>query len=255
MGANPSEAAVRLSLGEHVCLALAVEGTDHGWAIGALLAPEGDLGRIWTLSRPLTYRAIEQLSDRGMVTRTGSAPGRGRDRRTIAPTPAGRRLSRRWLGEPVEHLRDIRTELLLKLELRTRAGLPLAPLLDAQVEAIAPTVDALSQVRDPDLVALWRRENARAARRFLAAATAGERGTDDDGPPPEMRLSARNQLHATITGLDLGDVLCTVRARLADGQAVAATVTVAAVEDLDLAEGDEVVVVFKATETLIARAG
>lgn len=170
MAAAPRRRPGELGLAEQACLALVVEGITHGWAIGGLLAPDGDLGRIWSVSRPLTYRAIDQLAEKDLVTRTGTAPGRGRDRRTIAATATGRSVSRRWLDQPVHHIRDLRTELLVKLELRRRSGRPLEPLLVAQVEAITPTLDALEAVDDPDLVALWRRENARTVRHFLAAA-------------------------------------------------------------------------------------
>lgn len=162
-------------MAEEVCLALVAEGVDHGWAIGALLAPDGELGRIWSLSRPLTYRALDQLVEAGFVRRVGTEPGRGRARTVVAVTPAGRRAARAWLDAPVAHLRDVRTELLVKLELRRRAGLPLAPLLDAQDAVFAPLVAALTGGRPPtDPVALWRRESARAVSRFLAAARRAE---------------------------------------------------------------------------------
>lgn len=241
-----------LSLAEHVCLALVSEGIAHGWAVGAVLARDGELGRIWSLSRPLTYRAIDQLADKELVARTGTSPGRGRDRRTVAATSRGRRATQRWLDAPVEHVRDVRTELLLKLELRRRAGLELVPLLDAQAEAFAHRIELLTSVREPDLVDLWRREHARAVRRFLVAA----RSTGAVAPrPPQggLALSARNQLRATVVELELGDVLCQVSAALADGQSISATVTRAAVDELDLVEGDDVLVVFKATETMIAK--
>jgi DNA-binding PadR family transcriptional regulator len=166
------------ALAEPVCLALvASEGPTHGWALAALLAPDGEVGRIWSLSRPLTYRALDQLLDAGLVARKGSEPGRGRERTIVAATPAGRRRNRRWLDQPVAHLRDVRTELLVKLELRRRAGLPLAPLLEAQQEAFAPLVERLASTdaSGDDLVALWRRESAGTVDRFLAAALAAER--------------------------------------------------------------------------------
>ena len=280
MPARSTRDPIELGLAEHACLALVADGASHGWAIGGLLAPDGELGRIWSLSRPLTYRAIDQLAEKGMITRTGTTAGRGRDRRTIAVTAAGRRVNRRWLDEPVEHLRDVRTELLLKLELRDRAGLPRTPLLDAQAEALAPIVDALTQVREPDLVALWRRENARAVQRFLSAARAAEATSDatdtdtdtdtDNGADADsgaghrssratgttaLSLSARNQLRATIVAVTFGDLLCTVRAVLGDGQITSATITREAAEELDLVEGDRVLMISKSTETLIAPIG
>jgi DNA-binding PadR family transcriptional regulator len=159
-------------LAEHVCLVLVAQGVEHGWAIGTLLAPGGELGRIWALSRPLTYRAIDGLVAGGFVARKGPAAGRGGSRTVLRPTAAGRRAAATWLDEPVEHLRDVRTELLLKLALRARAGLERHALIEAQEEALRPAIDALTRGRTDadDVVALWRRESALAVRRFLRAA-------------------------------------------------------------------------------------
>ena len=164
-----------LSLAEHVCLALVVEGVAHGWAIGSLLAPDGELGRVWSVSRPLTYRAIDVVVARGLLDRAGVEAGRGRDRQVLAPTAAGRRETRVWLDRPVAHLRDLRSELLLKLTLRRRRGLPVSPLLEAQLVELDPVFAALAKRHDgDDLTARWRAESARAARRFLEGALAAE---------------------------------------------------------------------------------
>ena len=106
-----------------------------------MLAPDGELGRIWTLSRPLTYRAIDGLADKGLATRRGQCRGHGRERVALAATAAGRRTATRWLDTPVQHLRDVRTELLVKLTLRERAGLDNTELLAAQQEVFAPAID------------------------------------------------------------------------------------------------------------------
>ena len=149
----------RLPFADRVCLTLITQKVRHGWALGTMLAPDGELGRIWSLSRPLTYRAIDGLVDKGMISRRGQAAGRGRDRVILAPTAAGRRAAKRWLDAPVEHLRDVRTELLVKLFLRERAGLDNQPLLARQAELFESTIDALTTThRDDDFVDLWRRE-------------------------------------------------------------------------------------------------
>ena len=62
-----------ISLAEHVVLALLAEEARHGWAIVRELAPVGELGRIWSLSRPLAYRAMD-----GLETRTARTRGRHR---------------------------------------------------------------------------------------------------------------------------------------------------------------------------------
>jgi molybdopterin-binding protein len=244
-----------LGLAEHACLSLIVEGVDHGWAIGSLLAQDGELGRIWTLSRPLTYRAIDQLVDLRLVARSGTARGRGRERSLLRATAAGRRVAARWLDHPVEHLRDVRTELLLKLTLRARAGLPATSLVEAQRDQFADTIERLTVLGPEaagDVVARWRREHARAVRRFLD----GElRGAAEPAtmPPTRLRLSARNQLTATVDDVTHGDVMSVVRVVLPDGQRLTSVVTNDALGDLDVAVGDDVLVVVKSTEAMLAR--
>jgi PadR family transcriptional regulator AphA len=243
-----------LPLAEWVCLTLITQKVSHGWALGSILAPDGQLGRIWSLSRPLTYRAIDGLVDKGLVGRTGQAAGRGRDRVVLAATPAGRRLARRWLDEPVEHLRDVRTELLVKLWLRERAGLDRASLLTSQQEQFASTIDALTSTHpDDDLVDLWRRESARAVRRFLEQAL--HPLPPGEAIKPDLRISARNQLHGTVVAVHHGEVMSTVKAVLADGQSLTAAITKEAATDLDLAPGDTIVIVIKATEVIVAKPG
>jgi PadR family transcriptional regulator AphA len=241
------------SFAEHVCLTLIVQAVDHGWAVGTMLAPGGEIGRIWTLSRPLTYRAIDGLIEKAVVTRRGSAAGHGRDRVVLAPTAQGRRVAKRWLDAPVKHLRDVRTELLVKLALRDRAGLDNEALLAAQQELFEPAIDVLTSTHaDDDIVDLWRRENARAVRRFLDQALHPIEHPITS--KPEIRLSARNQLRGTITGVQHGEVMSTIKVVLGDGQAVTAAITKEAAEDLDFAPGDAVVVIVKSTEVMVAKA-
>jgi PadR family transcriptional regulator AphA len=243
-----------LSLAEWVCLTLITQKVTHGWAIGTMLAPDGELGRIWSLSRPLAYRAIDGLVDKGLATRKGQEAGRGRDRVVLAPTAAGRRLSRTWLDEPVEHLRDVRTELLVKLSLRERAGLGNEALLAAQQARFEPAIDALtSSSPDDDLVDLWRRESARAVRRFLQCALHPPPAATSANKP-ELRLSARNQLEGTVTAVQHGEVMSTIRAVLGDGQQLTAAITKDSAADLDLAPGDAVVFIVKSTEVIVAKA-
>jgi PadR family transcriptional regulator AphA len=151
-----------LSLADQVCLALVAEGPVHGWAIVKTMAPEGDVGRIWSLSRPLTYRSIDRLADDGLIERT--RVGR---RAELRITTAGRRISRQWRSEPVEHLRDLRTEFLLKLHLDERSGASSGDLVERQLETLRPVIEALTSGPPEDAIEAWRQESARAAERFL----------------------------------------------------------------------------------------
>ena len=68
-----------------------------------------------------------------------------------------------------------------------------------------------------------------------------------------MRLSARNQLHATVDSVSLGGVMASVKVTLPDGQQITATITKDAAEELAFAPGDAVTVVIKSTEVMLAK--
>jgi DNA-binding PadR family transcriptional regulator len=163
----------QLLLGEWACLGALYGAPSHGFAIAARLKPEGDIGRVWSLSRALTYRALEQLTLRGFVVAVGEERGIAGGNRTILQTTrTGRAQLRKWLATPVGHLRDVRSELLLKLVLAEECGVDIAPMLREQRARIARMAEALAEstVQDgsePDVVALWRRESSEAALRFL----------------------------------------------------------------------------------------
>lgn len=166
---TPARADV-LSLADHVVLALLGEQPRHGWALVRELAPDGPIGRVWSLSRPLTYRSLEALGTRRLVRARATVPGRGPHRTVMAVTPAGRRRTRTWLATPVEHLRDVRTVLLLKLVLAERLGLATTSLLRAQELVFVPMVTGLARAADADdadLVDRWRSASAHAAVRFV----------------------------------------------------------------------------------------
>ncbi len=158
-----------LLLNEWACLGMLGERETHGFALASRLTPKGDVGRVWSLSRPLTYRALDQLQTRGLVEAVGTEPGRAGGPRTIlAITGPGRAALHRWLAEPVDHLRDVRAELLLKLVLAGLNEVDVRPLVVAQRAAFQPTLDALAaEPLDDDPVMRWRRESALAVARFL----------------------------------------------------------------------------------------
>jgi molybdopterin-binding protein len=66
-----------------------------------------------------------------------------------------------------------------------------------------------------------------------------------------MRLSARNQIPATITKIHAGEAIANVELE-ANGVRLVSSITVEAVRDLGLAEGSEVIVVIKASDVIVA---
>jgi molybdopterin-binding protein len=67
-----------------------------------------------------------------------------------------------------------------------------------------------------------------------------------------MQISARNQLKGTVTSVTLGTVMAEVVVDVG-GQEIVSAITRASAEQLGLAEGQEVTVVIKATEVMLAR--
>ena len=67
-------------LARDVVLALVVLTPRHGWAVHEELAPSGTIGRAWTLSRQLVYRAIDTLVADGLVKRATPKDGGGADK-------------------------------------------------------------------------------------------------------------------------------------------------------------------------------
>ena len=162
-------------MGEWAVLCVVAEGRTHGFAVARALARDGEVGAIWSVRRPLVYRAIEALADAGYIEAVSEEPSpSGPPRRVIVVTRRGRAAVRRWLAEPVEHLRDTRSLLLLKLLFLHRAGQDPRPLLEAQrtqFEAVRASLrkrTASAEGFEPTMIA-WRIESANAALRFIAS--------------------------------------------------------------------------------------
>ena len=169
-----------LDAGEWAVLALLAEHQTHGFAIARELSPEGEVGAVWTFPRPLVYRALDTLQRLELAEPVRVVTSNQGPRRTILrATPAGARRVARWLEEPVEHVRDVRSLLMLKLAFRERRGLPLGPLLEAQRSVVEPVVASLEEKAAAGegferALALWRLEAAAAVLRFLDALLAAE---------------------------------------------------------------------------------
>jgi DNA-binding PadR family transcriptional regulator len=162
-----------LTAGEWAVLALLVEEPTHGFAMARAMEPEGEVGKIWSVRRPLVYRAVETLTARDLVRPAATVASRSGPARTVLEaTPSGTRALTRWLREPVEHVRDARSLLMLKLLFLTRRGADLEPLLTAQRKRFAKLADGLTTAADAAdgfdrALLLWRLESTTAAVRFV----------------------------------------------------------------------------------------
>jgi tRNA (adenine37-N6)-methyltransferase len=163
------------SLSEWATLGLLCEEPRHGWAVARQLAPAGAIGRVHSCTRALAYRALTQLREARLVEARGvAASDEGPDRTTLAPTRYGRAAFRRWRDTAVEHVRDLRSELMLKLLFHDRAGTDPSDLLRKQSAVLAKAEFALErQARSAKdfehTLVLWRLSVVRAALSFVDA--------------------------------------------------------------------------------------
>jgi DNA-binding PadR family transcriptional regulator len=165
-----------LSLAEWVVLAVVAEKPTHGFPIARLLADDGELGRIWQVPRPIVYRAITRLAESHLIAEDGNEAGKGPQRTIYAVTTGGQNALDGWLETPVDHFRDVRSHLLMKLALLHRRGSDPTGLLRRQREVLVPKAKAIAAERPaPDrfesTLLAWRRANATAVISFLADVT------------------------------------------------------------------------------------
>ena len=181
-----------LAPGEWSVLALLADAPAHGWALAKEMSRTGEIGRVWSMGRPLVYRALELLESRGLIEagrqrarrararigRSSSDRTRPRGARALARR-AGRPRPRRPLAPAAEARAD-----------RARGPRPSRPLLEAQRELTVPAVAVLeSRLRERRHRAGLRPVPARDdARRDLASST----GCSTESPAPG--LNARRQL-------------------------------------------------------------
>lgn len=158
----------RLSPTELTVLAILAEGPTHGFAIAKLLREDGEVGRVFTVRRPLVYRALDRLVEAGLAEPSTTERGDAGPNRVVhRATSSGRRRATDWLAEPVAHVRDLRIEFLLKITLIHRVGRSPSNLIRAQRDALADTITALAESPPVDHIELWRRHAATAAASYL----------------------------------------------------------------------------------------
>lgn len=162
---------MHLGLAELTVLAVICERPMHGFAVAKLTAREAPLGRVWHIPRPVVYRALGRLVDAGLVVEDAVEAGQGPQRVRYGATVDGTARAATWLDTPVAHVREIRSELLMKLALLDRREVPTTDLLARQARILDEIVAGLAA--DPSMAGFdgvlhaWRLSSAQAARRFV----------------------------------------------------------------------------------------
>ena len=68
-----------------------------------------------------------------------------------------------------------------------------------------------------------------------------------------MKLSARNQLHGRIVGVQKGATTAHVRIDIGNAVIITSSITNEAVDELGLAVGDQAIAVIKASDVMVAK--
>jgi DNA-binding PadR family transcriptional regulator len=163
----------RLSLAEWLVLCLVREEPTYGLILVGLLARDGTLGRVWSVPKAVVYRALQRLEVLGLIRTVGEQrTSQGPVRSLYQVTPAGDAAASAWLGTPVAHPRDVRSELMVKLALLDRSGTDSRDLLQAQLTRLLPVAAALDDrlratTGFEHTLVLWRHEAMAATLRFL----------------------------------------------------------------------------------------
>lgn len=103
-----------LLAGEYATLCLLSLRPMHGYEMVAFLGDEG-LDAVFPVEQSTLYTYLRNVESRGLVTWAEERVGLRPPRKTYELTPEGRELVHSWLRQPVERMREVRVEFLLKL--------------------------------------------------------------------------------------------------------------------------------------------
>ncbi|HML99310.1 MAG TPA: helix-turn-helix transcriptional regulator [Tepidiformaceae bacterium] len=100
--------------GEYAVLALLALRPMHGYEMTAFIEEEG-LADVCPVEQSTLYTYLRNVEARGLVAWTEERVGNRPPRKRFELTPAGRDLIGGWLRRPVERMREVRLDLLVKL--------------------------------------------------------------------------------------------------------------------------------------------
>lgn len=100
--------------GEYAALGLLLGRPMHGYEM-ARYFDRDDLSEVCPIEQSMLYTYIRNIEERGLVGWTEVRVGLRPPRKLYELSPAGYDLIQAWLDEPVQRLREVRLDFLLKL--------------------------------------------------------------------------------------------------------------------------------------------
>jgi PadR family transcriptional regulator AphA len=138
---------------QYAILGLLHEHPAHGYELQRSFSPAGALVEVAQVEQPTLYANLKDLAARNLIAGSEAREGARPPRTVYALTEEGTRLLDTWLREPVQRLRQVRLDFLLKVYFaRRRSDELVAALVDAQIQACHDYLAALeadSATRSP----------------------------------------------------------------------------------------------------------
>lgn len=158
--------------GEYAILGLLLSGPKHGYEMARYFGRE-ELSEVCPIEQSLLYTYLRNVEERELVAWSELRVGNRPPRKLFELTRLGRDLIESWLETPVERLREVRLDFLLKLYfLHQLDGARERALLDAQISACRQYFERL-EAREREatgfskLVAASKRSGAESTLRWL----------------------------------------------------------------------------------------
>jgi len=137
-----SRPARALGSADFALLGLVAERPRHGYELAEMFGNSGELAEVVPMPRNVLYAQVHRLERLDLLASHTESVGATPPRKILRLTDEGRRAYLHWLDRPVERMRDVRTDFLLKLYFSERTpGHDTARLVDAQIAACRRYLD------------------------------------------------------------------------------------------------------------------
>jgi DNA-binding PadR family transcriptional regulator len=138
-----------LSLGEYAILGVLRERPMHGYEIARRFAADLDLGLVAPIDMSNVYAMLKDLQEQGLIEGRRETVGRRPPRTVFHLTDDAERQFLQWIEEPVGRMREIRSDLLVKLYFcRSIGAACTANLLNAQIAASGVYLERLVRLAE-----------------------------------------------------------------------------------------------------------
>src|SRR5581483_1579450 len=136
-----------LSAGEYAILGVLRERPMHGYEVSRRFAADLDLGLVLPLDMSTVYALLKDLQEQGLIEGRRETVGLRPPRTVFTVLPDAERLFLTWLEEPVGRLREVRSDLMVKLYFCRQIGVAcILRLLNAQIAASAAYEERLCRL-------------------------------------------------------------------------------------------------------------